>query len=152
MFIHYLGKSLFAFVVLFCATIAFADVYKWVDEHGETHYSQLPPANQPADIIKAPPPPAIDPSKAQEKIDQLIMEQAEDARAREEKQQQLKQNAAQEATRKENCKKAKHNLQQYQDNPGRRVMDAEGNVTRIKEEDRQQKIKDFQKSVNEFCQ
>lgn len=37
-------KFLFPFIFLFCITQpSLAQVYKWVDEHGKTHYSQTPP-------------------------------------------------------------------------------------------------------------
>jgi len=37
--------------VLYCAT-ASADMYKWVDGSGVTHYSQLPPDGVEAEVIE----------------------------------------------------------------------------------------------------
>lgn len=37
------------------------------------------------------------------------------------------------------------------DNPGRRVMAADGTVTRPTEEERQQRIKQIQLDIKEFC-
>ncbi|NQZ54581.1 MAG: DUF4124 domain-containing protein [Piscirickettsiaceae bacterium] len=140
-------------VLLIGVTAVSADVYKWVDQQGETHYSQSPPPqNQKAELIKAPPPPAINPADAQLEVDKLIAQQAEDRKESQEQQAVVQEVAKQEAILRQNCQTAKHNLQQYQDNPGRRYVDEDGNVTRIKEEVRQQKIKDQQNNIQEFCQ
>ncbi len=140
-------------VLLIGVTAVSADVYKWVDQQGETHYSQSPPPrNQKAELIKAPPPPAINPADAQLEVDELIAQQVEDRKARQEQQAVVQEVAEQEAIRRQNCQTAKHNLQQYQDNLGRRYVNDDGNVTRIKEEVRQQKIKDQQNNIQEFCQ
>ena len=151
MFIPYLRLSCLAFVLFFFAANSYADVYKWLDDDGQVHYSQQPPPGQQAEMIKAPPPPAIDPAKAQQEIDTLIEQQ----KAEEQTQQDQNKKSAQEQEREnqleKNCQAAKQNLQAYQDNPGRRLMDDKGNVTRPTEEDRQQKIRESQQKVKEFC-
>ena len=38
-----------------------AGIYKWVDEDGQVHYSQRPPADTQAEQLKGAPPPADDP-------------------------------------------------------------------------------------------
>ncbi len=151
MFIPYLRQYCLFLVLLTCATNVSANVYKWVDEDGETHYSQIPPKEQQVELIKAPPPPAIDPNKAQQQLDQLIEQQSADRKAQDEQRKQAVRSAEQENIRQQNCQTAKRNLQQYQDNPGRRSIDEDGNVVHLKEEDRQQKIKQQQQSIKEFC-
>ena len=152
MFIPYLRHSCLTFVIVFLATTAYADIYKWVDKDGQTHYSQQAPRNQQADLIKTPPPPTIDPAEAQKKIDTLIEQQQQNDQALKNQRNQAQQEAEKAAQKKENCRIAQQNLQQYKDNPSRRVMDADGNVTRPTEEDRQQKIQQLQQHVKEYCQ
>jgi hypothetical protein len=138
--------------LLLTAAVAQAQIYKWTDSDGVVHYSQSPPASGQAEIIDAPPPPAIDPVKAQEEIDQLI-EQQQKADAIKHGEMQAREKALQQQQiRSQNCEKAKQNLQSYQNNSGRRFVDAEGNVTRLPEEERQRLIKESQDKVQQYCQ
>lgn len=129
-----------------------AQIYKWVDENGQTNYSQQPPASGEAQQIDVPPPPTIDTEQAQQEVDELIEQQEAAEQAEQEAQQQARQEAEQQAIREENCRIARQNLEQYQNNPGRRVIDEDGNVTRLREEVRQQKMQEFQQQIDEFCQ
>jgi len=131
--------------------LAQAEIYKWTDENGQVHYTQQPPADRPAEHIAPPPPPAIAPEKAQQQLEELIESQEAEAAAEAERQQAQQEAQAAEQIREENCQTARNNLQQYQDNPGRRVMNADGEVTRPTEEERQAKITEFQQQVDEFC-
>lgn len=141
--------ALLALVISFCAS---AEIFKWVDENGQTHYSEQPPANRPAEQIDVPPPPAIDPEQAQEEVDALIKKQQEEESERQLEQQKAEKEAQQQAIIDENCRIARENLQTYQNNPGRRVIDADGNVTRMVEEERQQKMQEFQQQIDRYCQ
>ncbi len=151
MFIRYLRHSCLTFILLIMATASFADIYKWVDADGQTHYGQQAPKNQQSEFIKAPQPPAINPAHAQKSVDTLIDQQAEATKQKQKRLKQAKIDAKQAATRKENCSLAQHNLQQYQNSPNRRVMDSDGNVTRPSENDRQNKIAEFQQHVKDYC-
>ncbi|PHS70335.1 MAG: energy transducer TonB [Methylophaga sp.] len=153
MFIDYLRQSfLAAAITLLPGQLILADVYKWVDENGETHYSQLKPKSQQADLIKAPPPPAIDPKLAQERLDELIHQQQADEKTKIE--QKLKSDFAADNAEKQqqNCASAKKGLQQYQDYSRTKEVDADGNMIRISEQHRQQKIQQHQNDVKTHCQ
>lgn len=144
------------FLCLFLFTpIVHANIYKWIDEDGQTHFSQhRPPVDQPAEVTKKPSPPATGPETAQQELDTLIKQQQEAAerQAEREKQQRLEAEKAKRAEqRQQNCRTAQHNLQQYQNNPGRRFIDSEGNVTRLGEEKRQEMIKQSQQAIDQFC-
>ena len=129
-----------------------AQVYKWVDENGQTNYSQQPPPSGQAEVVDVPPPPALNSQSAQEEIDQLIEQQKAAEEADQAAQKEAEEAAQQQAIKDENCRIARQNLRQYQDNPGRRVVDEEGNVTRLREEDRQQKMLEFQEQIDLYCQ
>jgi hypothetical protein len=140
-----------ALATLLITFTAHAQIYKWVDENGQTHYSQQPPVTGEAQQIDVPPPPPVDPEAAQQEVDELIEQQEAAEQAEQEAREQAQQEAEQQAIREENCRIARQNLEQYQNNPGRRVVDEEGNVTRLREEDRQQKMQEFQQQIDEFC-
>lgn len=154
MFIPHLRLVCLTFILssLFAtALLAETEIYKWLDKDGQTNYSQQAPLGIPSTLMKAPPPPAMDPNVAQQKLDELIGEQkAEEQIALEQQHQQQNEEENQDIQQK-NCDIAQKQLQQYQDNPGRRMIDAEGNVTRLTEDERQQKIKESQENVTKYC-
>ena len=152
MVIPHLRLICLTFMLSLFATAAFAEIYKWVDGNGQTHYSQQAPRDIPTTVIKTPPPPAIDPNIAQQQVDELITQQEADEQMSLEQQEQQKMKAEKLATQQSNCKIAQQQLVQYQNNPGRRIMDADGNVTRLAEEERQQKIQESQENVTKYCQ
>ena len=43
-----------AALLLLCAPLCYAEVYKWVDENGEVHYSNKPPPEIEAETVKVP--------------------------------------------------------------------------------------------------
>lgn len=152
MFIPHLRLVCLTFMLSIFTTATFADIYKWVDDNGQTHYSQQAPRDIASTVIKTPPPPAIDPNTAQQQIDELIMQQEAEDQTRLEQQDQQKIEAENLANQQKNCTIAQQRLQQYQNNPGRRLIDADGNVTRLAEEERQQKIQEAQENVTKYCQ
>ena len=128
-----------------------ADAYKWIDDDGDVIYSQTPPVDKPYEKMGTPPPPSMNPEAAKKQVESLIEAQKATDKAREEEQQKQQQEQLAAEALAESCRVAKYNLQQYQNNPGRRMMDAQGNVTRPTEEERQQKISTLQQQVNQFC-
>jgi hypothetical protein len=128
-----------------------AQIYTWVDENGQTHYSQQPPASGEAETIDVPLPPPIDQEQAQQEVDELIEQQQASETAAEEAQQEQQSEAERQAAIEQNCATAQSNLQLYQNNPGRRFLDEEGNAYRLSEEERQQKIEETQQQIEEFC-
>ncbi len=119
---------------------------------GNTHYSQQAPRNQPADLIVAPPPPARSAVDAQKEIDTLIEKQDGTFDAKQEERRLEKEATAEKQQQEEYCRINKHNLEQYQNNPGRRMIDQDGNVVAPNEEQRLQKIADIKKRLAEHCQ
>ena len=142
--------SLF-FILCFSSSNTFAEVYKWVDDQGQTHYSQQAPKNKHAQIIKAPPPPAINPRVAQKEINLLIEHQQGVYAEREEDRRLEEEERLQKEKQEKYCNVNQNNLQEYINNPGRRMIDADGNVTRPTEQQRQTKIKDIEQRLQEHC-
>lgn len=134
-----------------CFTTHAADVYQWQDENGVTHYGQTPPPDVDAKQMTVPAPPPADPEKAQQKIDTLIAKQREAAAEAEQREEKQREAQARADIRAENCKIAQRNLEQYQNNPGRRFQNADGEVTRPTEEERQEKISELKQQTEQFC-
>ncbi|SFK47825.1 DUF4124 domain-containing protein [Methylophaga sulfidovorans] len=142
-------------LIILSATLsstASADIYKWVDDQGQVHYSQQAPESAPAELIKTPPPPSVDPAQAQREVDALIAQQKAAEQEKQQAQQQAEQQAAQEAELEKQCQDAKDALTAYQNHPGGRFYDEDGNLQRIKEEDRQQKIQELSNNIKQHCQ
>ncbi|MDD1967793.1 DUF4124 domain-containing protein [Pseudomonas sp. NPDC090203] len=119
-----------------------AQIYKWVDAQGITHFDAQPPAGQSAqeiDVQKPVAPPAPAPAKPSEDSAQ----QAVDAKVK-------RQVAAQEAKRKEYCETQRTNLAQLQNNPRVRE-EVNGEFRRFTEEERQARIAEVKKSIDDTC-
>lgn len=141
--------SLLSATLLLCSGVN-AEIYKWVDENGQTHFTQQPPASGQAETIEVPPPPPLDDSASE--VQELIEQQEAAEKSAQEARQEQQAEAERQAAIERNCAIARDNLKLYQDNPGRRMVDEEGNVYRLTEEERQQKIEESRQQIEEFCQ
>jgi hypothetical protein len=144
---------LFLFSLLLVTAPTAAEIYKWVDEEGNVHYSQQrPPADaQPrsTETLKVNSGSA---SEADLKNLQRDIERSnkifEDRAQKKEEQEQA---AAEQDIRKQNCDKVRLNLQKLQEAQRIYHTDEQGNRTRIGEEQRQADIKRAQEQVEEWC-
>ncbi|MCQ4301579.1 DUF4124 domain-containing protein [Pseudomonas songnenensis] len=128
-----------------CGNVMAAQVYKWVDAQGITHFGAQPPQGQqvetvntvtaPAKSAATPQPPAQEEADAdQSSIDRKVKQQV----------------AAQEAERKRYCESMRTNLAQLQNNPRVRVED-NGETRRLTEEERQSRINETRDKIAENC-
>lgn len=125
-----------------------AATYKYQDETGSTVYSQNPPENAdtPYEVLgdipshaqpgRTPAPPA----------ETRAPETPPDEEPNEAIEQQLQQA---KKTRQENCDTAKKNLEIY--TVYRRVRNEDGEVVRIDDNERQQKIDEAKQAIQDFC-
>lgn len=127
------------------ATAMASQVYKWVDDNGVTHFGAQPPQGQQSTTINtSAPPPRPAPSAPAPAVEQADPEQA----AIDNK---VKQDVAkQEAERKRYCENARTNLAQLENNPRLR-LEVEGELRRINEDERQERITELKKSIAETC-
>lgn len=78
---HY--RVAIALVALLAVGNAAGETYKWVDESGQTHFSDRPPPGVVVEQIQIrPPPSSLSPEQAAERVDQLRMQQAAEAARR----------------------------------------------------------------------
>ncbi|SDG40306.1 DUF4124 domain-containing protein [Phytopseudomonas seleniipraecipitans] len=132
-------------LVLSSTAIA-GQIYKWVDAQGVTHFSEQPPQGQQANTVNTatPPPPAPEPKPAPTFKDIADPQQAAaDAKVK-------KEVAEQEAQRLKYCETQRNNLAQLENNPRVRVEDG-GEMRRLGEDERQQRIADSKKAITENC-
>lgn len=129
---------------------AAAGMYKWVDEQGNVQYSQQPPAGRQAESIKAPPPPSSsadeETARLKQQMEGFDERQGDRAKAAAEQQQ----SADVEAQRKANCEMARTNLQTLTSRGQISIKEGD-EYRRLSEEERQAKIAEAQKQVDEFC-
>jgi opacity protein-like surface antigen len=128
-----------------------AQVYKWVDAQGVTHFGAQPPQGQQATSINVSVPqpkqaqatpqttPAAAATESNVDADQATIDKKVKAEV-----------AANEAERKQYCQDARVNLSQLENNPRLRI-EVDGVVTRIDEDERQKRISDLRKSISENC-
>jgi len=124
-----------------------AQIYKWVDEQGVTHFDAQPPAGQnvtQVDAAKPVPAPAQVPPKAPSVNQGKVAQQAADRQVRQQVQDQEEKMAA-------FCDTSRKNLAQLQNNPRVR-QNMGGELRRLTEEERQAKITLTQKQIDENCQ
>jgi hypothetical protein len=130
-----------------------SQVYKWVDAQGITHFGAQPPEGQQATSVNTSVP------KPRPSLPRLDSEQPEpapvkstpvgDQKAIDEK---VKADVAtQEAERRKYCETVRTNLAQLQNNPRLRA-EVDGEVRRLREEERQSRIKDAEKAISENCE
>ncbi|MGP9827672.1 DUF4124 domain-containing protein [Ectopseudomonas khazarica] len=127
------------------ATAMASQVYKWVDDNGVTHFGAQPPQGQQSTAINtSAPPPRPAPSAPAPAVEQPDPEQAAiDKKVKDDV-------AKQEAERKQYCENARTNLAQLENNPRVRVEE-EGELRRIGEDERQERISELKKSITETC-
>ncbi len=149
MLLNFLRHSI---LILLCISYsASAEIYKWTDENGKVHYSQVPPNQIKTETIAAPSKPAVDPEAATENLNERL---ETDRMAEQEKslaEQDAENLKKKQEVQKQNCKAATQNLKLYQSYGRVRVKETDGSYKRLTEEERQQRISDMKEKVTEFC-
>lgn len=139
-------------LLAFCLTpiSGFTAMYKWVDEEGNTHYTQQPPPDGiAAETVQ--PPPGVDTEQAVKELtqEQEQLKKLEENRIKQEE--ELAKQTELDAQKKENCRISRDRLSSLQNSGRVRAVDEEGNVTRITEEEHQSRIKEVQENIKKYC-
>lgn len=128
------------------ATAMASQVYKWVDAQGVTHFGAQPPQGQQSTTINTATPPPMPVEQKAAPTFQSIAD-PEQAAIDEQVKREI---AAKEVERKKHCESVRTNLAQLENNPRVRVEEA-GEVRRLTEEERQQRIAEAKKSITSNC-
>jgi len=133
----------------------FGGIYKWTDANGEIHYTQTPP---PDGITTQKIEGALPPAESQQTLHEeqrKLQEQlkAFDERRAEQKEEETIRKLEQEdrEINEKNCITAKNNLGKLQQGGIKRYLTPEGDVIRLTEEDRQRRITEANKQVEQYC-
>lgn len=146
-----MANRFLVFTLFFCLfpAVAAAEIYKWVDEQGQVHYGQSPPADQQAETVKGPP--GVDTEGARkalqerrDKLKELDEQRAERKKAAMEAEQQAQ-------ARKERCNAARESLAQLRTQNRVQYINEDGERAFLSEEQRQQRLDEAQKAVEESC-
>lgn len=126
-------------------------IYKWVDDSGAVHYSQSPPADRTAQELKPASGPADDPDAISGKLKQQV--DAMEDRLSEKRQgaADAQQWAEIQKIRRENCATARANLAKLQQGGNRAYRTPDGEVVRLDEEERQRRITEANRQIEENC-
>ena len=139
----------FLLLLLFVAGSASAAMYKWVDEDGNTHYTQSPPPGDvQAETIA--PPPDVNTKQAVEKLQQQQEKAGEFEKQRQEAAEEQRKKDEEISRKKSNCEMARKRLASYEQ-PRVKFVQEDGTRVRATEEERQEQIKKSQEMIDEFC-
>ena len=126
-----------------------AQVFKWVDENGKTHYGEKPPPGVKATEIGVPASPAS--SSAPETSQQWKEKEIEFRQRSQEREQKEKAAQREGLERKQRCSYARSRLSLYGSPGSIYEQDDQGKRTYLKEEDRGRVIASWQKEVDKHC-
>jgi hypothetical protein len=133
----------------------FGAIYKWTDASGEVHYTQTPPPDGMAtQKIEGAPPPAESQQTIHEEQKRLQERlEAFDERRAEQKEEETIRKLEKEdrEINEKNCITAKNNLGKLQQGGIKRYLTPEGEVIRLTEEDRERRISEANKQVDQYC-
>ena len=125
-------------------------LYKWVDEKGRVHYSDMPPAGKSAEKLRAKPQPSLDntqPPRSSNWKEQL--QDSNERRFQEEKKQQEQQEKTQEADQQ--CRRARSALDSLKRERPLYRLDKEGERAYMEDEERRRLIDGWQKQADTYC-
>lgn len=126
-----------------------ARMYKWIDDEGETHYTQSPPPDDiKGQVIEAPS--RIDSEMANKKLEAQQKEVDTLKKDRYEQNDAKMKAESEMAQQKEICKQAKSRLTSYE-RPRVSVVNEDGGRSRIGEDERQKKLIQAREEVAEYC-
>jgi hypothetical protein len=130
-----------------CTPGVSAEVYKWVDPEGNTHYTSSPPPGQKAEAVKTAPAPgaANPPHEPQKSAPSATPTPAAG------KPQPSAEPTLTPQERAERCEKAKSRLDGLQNSQRIYKTDAEGNRTRLTDEEREAGIAKAQEDIATHC-
>jgi hypothetical protein len=127
---------------------ALAQAYKWKDENGQIHFSQLPPKGIESEMVGGAPPPLSNPN--QEELDKALTDAQKAAPDREKAAADL---AAQQAKRQETCRASIERLAYLDAHTPRRLAttDESGKAARMSDEEFTRQRAAEQDKINQNC-
>jgi len=128
------------------------EMYKWTNAAGEVQYTQVPPPGGiKTEVIQGAPPPADDPDKINEKLQNEVdaMDKTLTRQEGEAREKSLRKEI--DEAYEKNCISSRNNLAKLQEGGRKRYLTADGQVIHLSEEERQQRINEAKDQIDEFC-
>jgi hypothetical protein len=145
---HGVSAALLLTVSLIPSTHAFAErIYKWVDDQGTTHYGARPPIDRPSQEIRINTPQAGQSDASTEPKSSDAQSKAKDEQPVPEKIDKRNKEAI-----ARNCDIYRQNLKVMNESGRVRVQETDGQMRMLPEEERQEKIKQAQEYLKQYCQ
>ncbi|WP_455233839.1 DUF4124 domain-containing protein [Thiogranum longum] len=144
------GKTVFVVLLMAGLSAAHGDLYRWVDEKGQVHFSDQPQGQQSSKLKPLPAPASAqtDQGSRMEKTRKLL--NAYEIERQQEREQKAKQKE-QEQQRRKNCNQARDDLRQYTDFGNIYRLDDEGNRVYLSEQEKRTLIQRSRAAVAKWC-
>jgi Domain of unknown function (DUF4124) len=125
-----------------------AQAYRWVDDKGQVHYSQVPPPGRDAQAVGPATPPSAAPN--QDSLNDSLKADEAGAPQRAKDAERAAQN---QAALEQYCRQTREQLAYMEAKTARRLgtTDDKGNVSRVSEEEFQQRRAELQRALSERC-
>jgi hypothetical protein len=143
-----------AAIVACVATNAHAQIYKWIDSQGVTHYTSEPPPNTAKPValpIQNSPAPSSSTATTPSWQDQDSAFRARYDKNKAEQAKKDQQDAANAATRRQACMQARMNVQNAEHASSLYTLDAQGGRVYLSDEQRAQALAGAQSTVQKNC-
>lgn len=128
------------------------EIYKWVDEEGVTHYSQQPPPSGDAARVGVDRPPDEEIERERQEMEETGERLDARREERREAEQQARKEAGEREEREERCADLRSSLKKLTENRRLLVPDGEGDVRRMGEEERQERVAERRRQIEEECE
>jgi len=138
-------------LLVLAPTVMAAQVYKWVDAQGITHFGAQPPEGSSAATVNTNSAPPKASSNFPPPAPKPTLPPTEDAKQKAVDDKVKQEVAQQEAQRVKQCEQLRVDLAQMKNNPRIRVDDGSGELRRITEEERQARIAKSEQDIRENC-
>jgi len=141
-----------ACLVILCLlmpSLSTADIYKWVDDDGKTNYTQLPPPpGYKSEKVREAASPGVAPAPSATVLQERFEEKQKERENKAAVAGQEKKNAE---IRRLNCDAATGNLTALEQEGQRRYMNADGELLRPTDKERQKLIDQARQQMEKYC-
>ncbi|MEX2515563.1 MAG: DUF4124 domain-containing protein [Gammaproteobacteria bacterium] len=137
-------------VLSLSASAVSAEIYKWTDEDGVTHYGQKPPAEQAAESFRLPSSVSSQSQPADESEAAEELKESEDTSGQTEAEKRVNKQKEIQA-KKQNCENARKALENLKNRPRIQYINDEGERAFFTDEERQKRINEAQDIANRNC-
>ena len=142
----YPGRLL-VLALLLTSITANADIYRWTDAEGRTHYGDRPPTDGAEKIVEPPPPSDLSPEEANAKLDAIRARREAAAEERAKAKEEQAKADAKKKQRAQECAAARRQLDSLR--AAQRVRDDEGNW--YTGEQRLDKQRELEQAIRKHC-